>query len=99
MIESDQKPMNNQPVPDGTQDWHCGGWEGAERETLRYMASLTFEQKLAWLEDAQQLVADIHGWEAALLPSGSSVRPKWYKKADEALGPATDPVASSIRQA
>ena len=60
-------------------DWHCGGWEGAELTTLRHMASLTFDQKLDWLEGAQQLIADIHGWEAALLPSGSTVKPRWYE--------------------
>ena len=74
--------MNDQPKPATTDDWHCGGWEGAERETLRYMASLTFDQKLDWLEGAQQLIAEIHGWEAALLPSGSTVMPRWYKKPD-----------------
>ncbi len=45
--------------------------------TLRHMASLTFDQKLNWLEGAQQLIADIHGWEAALLPSASTVMPRW----------------------
>ena len=83
MIEREQPPMNNQRIPDNSQDWHCGGWEGAERETLRYMASLSFAQKLKWLEDAQQFIADIHGWEVALLPSGSSVLPNWHKKTDE----------------
>ena len=65
---------------DSKNDWHCGGWEGARRETQRFMKSLTFDQKLDWLEGAQQLVAEIHGWEAALLPSGSTVKPRWYKK-------------------
>ena len=60
-------------------DWHCGGWEGARQETYSVMQELTFDQKLDWLEGAQQLVADMHGWEAALLPSGSTVMPKWHK--------------------
>jgi hypothetical protein len=55
-------------------DWHCGGWEGAELETLRTMSRLTFEQKLDWLEQAQRLIADLHGWEAALQSSGTLVR-------------------------
>ncbi len=55
-------------------DWHCGGWEGAELETLRTMSALTFEQKLDWLEQAQRLIADLHGWEAALKSSGTLVR-------------------------
>lgn len=54
-------------------DWHCGGWEGAERETLRHMISLTFEEKIQWLEMAQKLIADMHGEEASLLPSGSLI--------------------------
>ena len=61
---------------DQTDDWHCGGWEGARRETYRSMQALTLDQKLDWLEGAQELVASMHGWEAALLPSGSIVRPK-----------------------
>ena len=61
-------------------NWHCGGWEGAQRETYRIMQEMTFDQKLACLEDAQQFIADIHGPEAALLPGGSSVLPKWYEK-------------------
>ena len=64
---------------DFSEDWHCGGWEGAELTTLRHMASLTFDQKLEWLEGAQQIIADIHGWDAALLPSGSTVMPRWYQ--------------------
>ena len=44
------------------------------------MMNLSFDQKLDWLEGAQELVAQIHGWEAALLPSGSSVKPRWYKR-------------------
>ena len=64
------KKEENRP-PD---DWHCGGWEGAERETLRFMQSLTFEQKLNWLEQAQRLVAEMHGWEAALQPGGTLVK-------------------------
>lgn len=71
--------MDDQTQPTPTDDWHCGGWEGAELATLRHMASLTFDQKLAWLEEAQRLVADLHGPEAALLPSGSTVMPKWYQ--------------------
>lgn len=55
-------------------DWHCGGWEGAELETLHTMSRLTFEQKLDWLEQAQRLIADMHGWEASLQPSGTLVR-------------------------
>ena len=65
---------------DQKDDWHCGGWEGAQRETYRMMQEMTFAQKLAWLEEAQQFIADIHGEEAALLPSGSTVMPKWYKR-------------------
>ena len=58
------------------QDWHCGGWEGAERETLRHMAGLSFEGKLRWLEEAQEIIVAFHGEEAANLPSGSIVPPK-----------------------
>ncbi len=61
---------NNPPVG----NWHCGGWEGAELETLRAMSALTFEQKLDWLEQAQRLIADLHGWEAALQPNGTLAR-------------------------
>ena len=68
--------MNPPKNTDG--GWHCGGWEGARRETYRSMQEMTFDQKLGWLEGAQQLVAEIHGWEVALLPSGSSVKPRWY---------------------
>lgn len=45
-----------------TGDWHCGGWEGAEREELRRMASLSFEEKIRWLEEAQALVSGIKAW-------------------------------------
>ncbi len=64
--------------------WHCGGWEGARRETYRMMQEMTFDQKLDWLEGAQELIAEIHGPEAALLPSGSTVMPRWYKQNDKA---------------
>jgi len=67
--------MNPADEPNPAADWHCGGWEGAERETLRAMQRMTFEQKLIWLEQAQRLVADLHGWEAALQPSGALIRP------------------------
>lgn len=69
--------MNDQDKSLAAGDWHCGGWEGARRETLRTMRNLTFEQKLDWLEQAQRLIADIHGWEAALQSSGTLVhKPK-----------------------
>lgn len=45
-----------------TGGWHCGGWEGSERETLRRMASLTFEEKIIWLEEAQKLASGIKAW-------------------------------------
>lgn len=68
--------MSDDKTIDLPDDWHCGGWEGAERETLRGMQSLTFEQKLDWLEQAQRLVAAQHGWEAALQPSGTLIKPR-----------------------
>ena len=71
--------MSDQTQVGSADDWHCGGWEGAELTTLRYMVNLTFDQKLKWLKGAQQLIAEIYGWEAALLPSGSTVMPKWYR--------------------
>ena len=61
-------------------DWDCGGWEGAERETLRAMQRLTLEQKAEWLEQAQRLVADLHGWEAALQPGGTVIKPRRQEK-------------------
>ena len=67
--------MSQSTDPQPTSDWHCGGWEGAELTTLRHMASLTFTQKVAWLEQAQRIVASLHGWDAALQPSGSIVVP------------------------
>lgn len=43
-------------------DWHCGGWPGAEREQLRRMASLSFEEKIQWLEEAQKMADHIKAW-------------------------------------
>ncbi len=57
-------------------DWQCGGWEGAQRETLRHMISLTLEEKIEWLENAQKMIAAMHGEEASLLPSGSIIPKK-----------------------
>lgn len=57
-------------------DWQCGGWKGARRETIRHMMSLSFEEKIQWLEEAQDLIAEMHGEEAALLSSGSIIPPK-----------------------
>lgn len=59
-----------------TGDWDCGGWEGAERDSLLWMMNLSFEEKIRWLEEAQDVIASIHGEEAALLPSGSIVPQK-----------------------
>ena len=68
--------MNDEKTTNPPGDWHCGGWEGAERETLRLMQRMTFEQKLNWLEQAQRLIAAMHGWEAALQPSGTLIKPR-----------------------
>ncbi len=55
------KQVANHFVKAKNNDWHCGGWEGAERETLRHMISLTFEEKIQWLEQAQKMIAAMHG--------------------------------------
>ena len=79
--------MSETKQTDASTEWHCGGWEGAERETLRFMQNMTFEQKLDWLEQAQRLVAAMHGWEAALQPSGTLVKPRaGQPPADSARG-------------
>ena len=67
--------MNKADVPDAAPR-QGDGWEEAESETLRIMQRMTFEQKLDWLEQAQRLVADLHGWEAALQPGGTLVEPR-----------------------
>ena len=64
----------NESLPED--DWHCGGWEGAQRETWRQMIGLSFDERLAWLEEAQNVIAAMHGEEAALLPAGSIISPK-----------------------
>ena len=67
--------MNPDPkTADASDDWHCGGWEGAEMATYQHMKSLTFEQKIAWLESAQKTVAAMHGWEAARQNSGTTLK-------------------------
>ena len=67
--------MNNPETPNPTDNWHCGGWEGAEMATYEHMKSLTFEQKIAWLEGAQETVAAMHGWEVARQNSGTNAKP------------------------
>lgn len=65
--------MNDPEAPAASDDWHCGGWEGAEMATYEHMKSLTFAQKIAWLESAQERIAAMHGWEAARQNSGTTV--------------------------
>ena len=73
-MDSDQE---HQP---SNENWHCGGWEGAEAETLRIMRAMSFEQKIRWLEQAQRLVAEMHGWPAALQPGGTLIKPPGMKE-------------------
>jgi hypothetical protein len=55
------------------------------------MRNLTFEQRLDWLEQAQRLIAEIHGWEAALQPSGTLVRrPAIWTPAEERISTVND---------
>ena len=68
--------INKAESPAASDDWHCGGWAGAEMATFQHMMSLTFEQKIAWLEGAQETVAAMHGWEAARQNSGTTVKPR-----------------------
>ena len=68
--------MSEDEQPTAPDDWHCGGWEGAEMATLRGMQQMTFWQKVLWLEQAQRFIADLHGWEAAMQPSGTLVKPR-----------------------
>lgn len=39
------------------EDWTCGGWEEQERDQLKAAESLTFRERLLWLQDADRLAA------------------------------------------
>ena len=56
---SNAKPHNVAPEPQHSDQ------ESAETTRLRLMKSLTFEQKLAWLDWAYRQVVAKYGWEAA----------------------------------
>ncbi|RME71391.1 MAG: hypothetical protein D6781_04345 [Verrucomicrobia bacterium] len=38
-------------------DWQCHGWDDHIRGQLEHGASLTFRQRLQWLEEMSELVA------------------------------------------
>jgi hypothetical protein len=43
---------------DGVQAWNSG-WDGHERAQRRRFASLSLDEKLRWLEEAQQLARQL----------------------------------------
>lgn len=50
--------------------WDAGGWEGARRAQEEAWLATTPEQRLAWLEEAVELVRA--GVERRLAPEGSA---------------------------
>ncbi|MBN1356494.1 hypothetical protein JXA40_09575 [bacterium] len=55
MKKSDgRKRLPEQPV------WQSVTWSGAEREMIRISASMTFRQRLEWLEEAAFLMSKLH---------------------------------------
>ena len=56
-------------------DWSCGGWEGAELATLRHWQTLTFRERIQWLEMAQETVEHLTAGKRTLRPDGKIERP------------------------
>ena len=56
-------------------DWSCGGWEGAELATLRHMQTLTFRERIQWLEMAQKTVEHLTAGKPFIRSDGKIVRP------------------------
>jgi len=50
--------MDTPPTDTDERIWE-DGWEGHELEQLRRLARLSLPEKLAWLEDAHQLVLEL----------------------------------------
>ena len=46
-------------------DWHACTWEGAREDVLRLGRSMTFREKVIWLEQAARLSMAIRGGRPA----------------------------------
>ncbi|HPQ41044.1 MAG TPA: hypothetical protein PLV45_11790 [bacterium] len=53
-----KKSDGRRTLPD-LPEWEYGTWRGAQYLSLKRSASLTFRQRLEWLEDASRLVRSL----------------------------------------
>ena len=56
-------------------DWSFGGWEGAELATLRHWQTLTFRERIQWLEMAQKTVEHLTAGKPFIRSDGKIERP------------------------